>query len=47
MEFESFGLHLTVQDRSEAEGVVKRAFIKEDSFDPDCYLLFPYDDCSW
>ncbi len=32
MEFESFGLHLTVRDRSEAEGAVKRAFIKEDSF---------------
>jgi Nucleotidyl transferase AbiEii toxin, Type IV TA system len=32
MEFESFGLHLTVQDRSQAAGVVKRAFIKEDSF---------------
>lgn len=30
--FESFGLHLTVQDRSKAENAVKMAFIKEGSF---------------
>jgi predicted nucleotidyltransferase component of viral defense system len=32
LEFQGFGLHLEVQDRSETSGIVKKAFIKEDSF---------------
>ena len=32
LEFESFGLNLTATDRSVADNVVKRAFLKEDSF---------------
>jgi predicted nucleotidyltransferase component of viral defense system len=31
-EFEAFGLRCEAQDRSHVEGVVKKAFIKEDSF---------------
>lgn len=32
LEFESFGVHLDVKERAEAPGVVKSAFLKEDSF---------------
>lgn len=32
LEFQSFGVNLEVKDRSEAEGVIKKAFLKEDSF---------------
>lgn len=32
LEFEAFGLNLTAVDRSSADNVVKRAFLKEDSF---------------
>lgn len=31
-EYEAFGLRCDAQDRSHSEGVVKKAFIKEDSF---------------
>jgi hypothetical protein len=32
LEFEAFGLHLIAIDRSRADNIVKRAFLKEDSF---------------
>ncbi|MBL4817774.1 MAG: nucleotidyl transferase AbiEii/AbiGii toxin family protein [Deltaproteobacteria bacterium] len=32
LEFKSFGLTITVKDRSKAEGVIKKAFLKQGSF---------------
>ncbi len=32
MEFKAFGLDLKVEDRSKAEGTIKKAFLKDDSF---------------
>jgi predicted nucleotidyltransferase component of viral defense system len=32
LEFQSFGIDLEVKDRTKAEGVIKKAFLKEDSF---------------
>lgn len=40
-EFEAYGLHLEVQDRSKANNIVKKAFIKEDSFGQILTLTYP------
>lgn len=40
-EFETYGLHLEIQDRSTVDNAVKKAFIKEDSFGKLLTLMYP------
>lgn len=41
LEFETYGLHLEVQDRSKVEDTIKKAFLKENSFGQVLTLSFP------
>lgn len=41
LEFEVYGLHLEIKDRSKTEDIIKKVFIKEDSFGQILTLSYP------